>query len=150
MKCPFCQEKDTSVRDSRSVDDAKVVRRRRHCESCNGRFTTFERVQFRELVIIKRTGVKRPFDKTKILKSITTALRKRNVSNDEIEKLTDSIVLELESSNTRTISSRMVGKLIMRKLAKIDHVAYIRFASVYQDFTDAKDFARFIRNIKDI
>lgn len=148
MKCPFCEAKNTSVKDSRETDEARVIRRRRHCSNCNGRFTTFERIQFRELVVIKRTGAKRPFDRTKIFKSITTALRKRNFTNEDIEKLTERIVLELESLPTKEIKSRAIGKLIMQELAKIDPVAYIRFASVYKDFSNAQDFAKFISKIK--
>lgn len=148
MKCPFCEAKNTSVKDSRETDESRVIRRRRHCSNCNGRFTTFERIQFRELVVIKRTGSKRPFDRTKILKSIATALRKRNFTDEDIEKLADRIVLELESSTTREIKSRAIGKLIMQELAKIDPVAYIRFASVYKDFSNAQDFAKFISKIK--
>ncbi len=148
MKCPFCEAKNTSVKDSRETDEARVIRRRRHCSNCNGRFTTFERVQFRELIVIKRTGAKRPFDRTKILKSITTALRKRNFTNEDIEQLTERIILELESSTTKEIKSRAIGKLIMQELAKIDPVAYIRFASVYKDFSNAQDFAKFISKIK--
>jgi transcriptional repressor NrdR len=147
MKCPFCEALNTSVKDSRDSDESRVIRRRRHCNECKGRFTTFERIQIRELVVIKRTGAKRPFDRTKILKAITTALRKRNFTNDDIEKLTDKIVLEIESSSTREIKSRMIGKLIMQELANIDPVAYIRFASVYKDFADAQDFAKFISKI---
>ena len=104
MKCPFCETKNTSVKDSRETDESRVIRRRRHCSKCNGRFTTFERIQFRELVVIKITGAKRPFDRTKILKSIATALRKRNFTNEDIEKLSDRIVLELESSTTKEIA----------------------------------------------
>lgn len=148
MKCPFCEAKNTSVKDSRETDEARVIRRRRHCSNCNGRFTTFERIQFRELVVIKRTGTKRPFDRTKILKSITTALRKRNFTNEDIEQLTERIVLELESLPIKEIKSRAIGKLIMQELAKIDPVAYIRFASVYKDFSNAQDFAKFISKIK--
>ncbi len=148
MKCPFCEAKNTSVKDSRETDESRVIRRRRHCGKCNGRFTTFERIQFRELVVIKRTGIKRPFDRTKILKSIATALRKRNFTDEDIEKLSDRIVLELESSTTKEIKSKAIGKLIMQELAKIDPVAYIRFASVYKDFSNAQDFAKFISKIK--
>lgn len=148
MKCPFCEAKNTSVKDSRETDESRVIRRRRHCSKCNGRFTTFERIQFRELVVIKRTGSKRPFDRTKILKSIATALRKRNFTDEDIEKLSDRIVLELESSTTKEIKSKAIGKLIMQELAKIDPVAYIRFASVYKDFSNAQDFAKFISKIK--
>jgi transcriptional repressor NrdR len=148
MKCPFCKSEDVSVKDSRDTNEGKVIRRRRQCGNCNGRFTTFERIQITELTVVKRTGVKRPFDRTKILKSITTALRKRNVTDEQIEKLTDEIVVELESSSSKEINSRAIGKLIMQKLAKIDPVAYIRFASVYKDFATAQDFAKFISKIK--
>ncbi len=148
MKCPFCQESNSSVKDSRDTSEGKVIRRRRHCGSCGGRFTTFERIQMRELVVVKRTGTKRPFDRSKILKSITTALRKRNFTEEQIEKLSDKVTLELESSSSREIPSRMIGKLIMSELEKIDLVAYIRFASVYKDFATAQDFARFIKKIK--
>ncbi len=148
MKCPFCQSEDISVKDSRDTHEGKVIRRRRQCGKCKGRFTTFERIQIRELTVIKRTGVKRPFDRNKILQSITTALRKRNVTDEEIENITDKIVVEIESSTSREINSRAIGKLIMQKLAKIDPVAYIRFASVYKDFATAQDFAKFISKIK--
>ena len=141
-------KKNTSVKDSRETDESRVTRRRRYCNNWNGRFTTFERIQFRELIVIKRTGSKRPFDRSKILKSITTALRKRNFTDENIEKLADRISLELESSTTKEIKSTTIGKLIMQELAKIDPVAYIRFASVYKDFTNAQDFAKFISKIK--
>ena len=148
MKCPFCQSADISVKDSRNTDENRVIRRRRYCGNCGGRFTTFERIQIRELVVIKRTGAKRPFDRTKIFKSIATALRKRNFTDQQVDKFTDKIVVELESSSSREINSRMIGKLIMQKLAKIDQVAYIRFASVYKDFATVQDFAKFIGKIK--
>lgn len=148
MKCPFCQSADISVKDSRDTDENRVIRRRRYCSNCGGRFTTFERIQIRELVVIKRTGSKRPFDRTKIFKSIETALRKRNFTDQQVDKFTDKIVVELESSSSREINSRMIGKLIMQELAKIDQVAYIRFASVYKDFATVQDFAKFIGKIK--
>jgi transcriptional repressor NrdR len=148
MKCPFCQARNTFVKDSRETDEAKVIRRRRHCENCNGRFTTFERIQLRELSVIKRSGAKKPFDRIKIMQSIATALRKRNFTNEDIEKLTESIVLQIESSTNKEIKSRAIGKLIMKELEKIDPVAYIRFASVYKDFSNAQDFAKFISKIK--
>lgn len=148
MKCPFCQSADISVKDSRDTDENRIIRRRRYCGNCGGRFTTFERIQIRELVVIKRTGSKRPFDRTKIFKSIETALRKRNFTDQQVDKFTDKIVVELESSSSREINSRMIGKLIMQELAKIDQVAYIRFASVYKDFATVQDFAKFIGKIK--
>ena len=148
MQCPFCKSVDISVKDSRNTDENRVIRRRRYCGNCNGRFTTFERIQTRELVVVKRTGSKRPFDRAKIVKSIATALRKRNFTDQQVDKFTDKIVVELESSSSREINSRMIGKLIMQELAKIDQVAYIRFASVYKDFATAQDFAKFISKIK--
>jgi len=148
MKCPFCENSDTMVRDSRETDEGKAIRRRRHCVKCGGRFTTFERVSMRELVVVKRTGSKRPFDRSKILKSISTALRKRNVSDDKVEEITNQIVVELESDSSREIPTRKIGKLILQELSRIDPVAYIRFASVYKDFSTAEDFAKFISKIK--
>ena len=148
MKCPFCDSPDTSVKDSRNTDEGKIVRRRRHCGSCGGRFTTFERIQIRELIVVKRSGAKRPFDRTKIEKSIITALRKRNFSDKQIEALSDKIILELESASTKEIPTRKIGKLIMDELAKVDPVAYIRFASVYKDFANIEDFTRFIGKLQ--
>lgn len=147
MQCPFCQAKQTSVKDSRNIDQGKIVRRRRHCQKCTGRFTTFERIQTKQLIVIKRTGIKRPFERSKVAGSIRTALRKRNFSDQDIDKLTDKITLTLESSTENEIKSRSIGKLIMRELAKIDHVAYIRFASVYKDFSNIQDFAKFISKL---
>lgn len=149
MQCPFCSTEDTNVKDSRTTDEGKVVRRRRQCEKCGGRFTTFERLQIRELAIVKRSGSKRPFDRNKVRKSIATAMRKRNFDDKQIEEITDRIVLEIESSSSREIPSRKIGNLIMQELAKIDEVAYIRFASVYKDFANAQDFAKFISKIKE-
>ena len=148
MKCPFCDSPDTSVKDSRNTDEGKIVRRRRHCGNCGGRFTTFERIQIRELIVVKRSGAKRPFDRTKIEKSIITALRKRNFSDKQIEALSDKIILELESGSTKEIPTRKIGKLIMDELAKVDPVAYIRFASVYKDFAKIEDFTRFIGKLQ--
>lgn len=148
MKCPFCHAPETIVKDTRETEEGKVIRRRRSCTKCKGRFTTFERIQLRELSIIKKSGAKRPFDRNKILKSISTALRKRNFSDEVIENIANNIILEIESSSAREVESRAIGKLIMSELAKIDPVAYIRFASVYKDFANAQDFARFIGQIK--
>lgn len=150
MKCPFCKSTNIAVKDSRNTDENRAIRRRRHCAKCNGRFTTFERVQLRELIVIKRTGIRRPFDRFKIFQSITTALRKRNFTEEQIENFVDQIIIKLESSSSGEITSRRIGRLIMQRLAKIDHVAYIRFASVYKDFSSAQDFARFISKIKNI
>ncbi|RTK93634.1 MAG: transcriptional repressor NrdR [Rickettsiales bacterium] len=148
MKCPFCKTLDTNVKDSRETDGGSIIRRRRECGECKKRFTTFEKVQLREIMVIKRSGLKRPFDRSKIFKSITTALRKRNFSNEDIEKFVNKICLELENANDKEIQSKTIGKIIMQELAIIDQVAYVRFASVYKDFTTIQDFIKFISNIK--
>lgn len=148
MKCPFCDQQNTSVKDSRYTDNGLVVRRRRQCPVCNGRFTTFERVQLRELSVVKRSGSKKPFDRNKIHKSIMTAVRKRNISDDQVIAITNKIVLNFENGNLREIASRKIGEVIMNELAQVDQVAYIRFASVYKDFSSVRDFAIFINKIK--
>lgn len=125
-----------------------MIRRRRYCKLCSGRFTTFERIQLRELLVIKRSGIKKPFDRNKIEQSIATALRKRKLSGTQITALANKIVLELESSNLHEIPTRKIGEIILSELAQIDQVAYIRFASVYKDFSSARDFAIFIGKIK--
>jgi len=147
MKCPFCNTSNTNVKDSRNTDEEKVIRRQRHCSKYIERFTTFERIQIRELIVVKRSGAKRPFDRIKVEKSIITALRKRNFSDKRIEALSYEIVLELESTNTKEIPTRKIGKLIMHELAKVDPVAYIRFASVYKDFANIQDFTKFISKL---
>lgn len=148
MHCPFCNSPHTNVKDSRNTEDGVVTRRRRICEKCNGRFTTFERIMLKELFVIKRSGVRRKFDREKIVKSMLAAVRKRNISEEALEKIADNIVREVERSATGEMQTRNIGAMIMKSLAKIDEVAYIRFASVYKDFNSAKDFAKFIGNIK--
>lgn len=148
MKCPFCEHSDSYVIDSRNNEDRKIIRRRRECEACNKRFTTFEKIQFRELTVIKRSGVKKLFERQKIEKAITTALHKRNITDKQINELVSRIVLEIENSNLREISTRKIGDIIMKELAAVDQVAYIRFASVYKDFSTAHDFATFISKLK--
>lgn len=148
MRCPYCTNMETVVKDSRTTEEGKVVRRRRQCTECGGRYTTFERLQLRELVVVKRSGYKRPFDRNKILHSIATAMRKRNFDDAKIEEITNNVVLQIESSTSKEIPTRKIGNLIMKELAKNDLVAYIRFASVYKDFADAQDFAKFINKIK--
>jgi transcriptional repressor NrdR len=148
MKCPFCFTIGAFVKDSRETDNGNIIRRRRYCKGCGGRFTTFERVQLGELLVIKRSGIKKAFDRNKVLKSIATAVRKRNISEETINQITNKIVLESESSSSREIPTRKIGELIMQELAKIDLVAYVRFASVYKDFSSAQDFARFVNKIK--
>jgi transcriptional repressor NrdR len=142
MKCPFCGHGDTQVKDSRPSEDAATIRRRRYCTRCDSRFTTFERVQLRELFIVKRTGERRPFDREKISRSIGIAVRKRPVTPEQVEQLVNRIAQKLESSTESEIPSQRVGEMVMEGLKALDPVAYIRFASVYRDFREAKDFAK--------
>ena len=148
MLCPFCREKDTSVVDSRPTEDGSAIRRRRVC-GCERkeRFTTFERVQFRELTVVKNNGRKEPFDRDKIAKSITISLRKRPVDSESIEKFISKIVRNLEGLGENEIPTSTIGKFIMDGLANLDQVAYVRFASVFKNFKDAKDFEHFIGNL---
>ena len=148
MLCPFCREKDTSVVDSRPTEDGTAIRRRRVC-ACERkeRFTTFERVQFRELTVIKNNGQRAPFDRDKIAKSINIALRKRPIDNESIEKFISKIVRNLEGLGENEIPTSTIGKFIMDGLANLDQVAYVRFASVYRNFKEAKDFEQFIGNL---
>jgi transcriptional repressor NrdR len=148
MLCPFCREKDTSVVDSRPTEDGTAIRRRRVC-GCERkeRFTTFERVQFRELTVIKTNGRREPFDRDKIAKSITISLRKRPINSETMEKFISKIVRNLEGLGENEIPTTTIGKFIMDGLANLDQVAYVRFASVYRNFKEAKDFEQFIGNL---
>ena len=148
MLCPFCRQKDTSVVDSRPTEDGSAIRRRRVC-SCERkeRFTTFERVQFRELAVIKSSGRRAPFDRDKITKSITIALRKRPIDSDTIEKFISKIIRNLEGLGENEIPTSTIGKFIMDGLSNLDQVAYVRFASVYRNFKEAKDFEQFVGNL---
>ena len=140
MRCPSCNSLDTQVKDSRPTEDSAVIRRRRVCVACNFRFTTFERVQLRELTVIKRNGRRVPFDRDKLLRSVQIALRKRPVEAERIEEAVSKIVRELESQGESEVSSETVGELVMEALRSLDDVAYVRFASVYRNFREAKDF----------
>ncbi len=144
MKCPFCGHLDTQVKDSRPSDEGSAIRRRRSCPQCNGRFTTFERVQLRELVILKRSGRRAPFDRTKLERSLGIALRKRPVQPEQVEQMVSRIVRQLESLGETEIPSSTVGDFIMKALKAVDDVAYVRYASVYKDFRRTGDFARFL------
>jgi len=148
MLCPFCRKKDTSVVDSRPTEDGTAIRRRRVC-SCERkeRFTTFERVQFRELTVLKNNGRRAPFDRDKIAKSITIALRKRPIDSESVEKFISKIVRNLEGLGENEIPTSTIGKFIMDGLANLDQVAYVRFASVYRNFKEAKDFEQFVGNL---
>lgn len=147
MKCPFCGCDDTQVKDSRNADDNTAIRRRRECPECGSRFTTFERIQLRELIIVKKNGEKVPFDRDKLEKSIRLSVRKRPVDAERVQKIVNSIQRRLESSGESEIPSREIGECVMEALSKIDHVAYIRFASVYKDFREVKDFEDFVETI---
>ena len=144
MRCPFCGKDDTQVKDSRASDDGGSIRRRRLCTSCGSRFTTFERIQLRDLTVIKRNGKKIPFERDKLLKSMLMALRKRQTEDDAIERAVNGIVRQLESYGENDIQSKLIGELVMNALAEIDNVAYIRYASVYRDFREASDFGKFV------
>ncbi|MDD4556539.1 MAG: transcriptional regulator NrdR [Alphaproteobacteria bacterium] len=147
MRCPFCNSLDTQVKDSRTTDDSTTIRRRRECLECGSRFTTFERVQLRELVVVKKNGDKTLFDREKLAKSIQIAVRKRPVSPERVEKIVNSIQRRLESSGEAEIATRTIGECVMESLLSLDHIAYIRFASVYKDFREVKDFEEFVDTI---
>ncbi|WP_292493810.1 transcriptional regulator NrdR [Methylobacterium sp.] len=140
MRCPYCGGPDTQVKDSRPSDDAAAIRRRRVCPDCGGRFTTFERVQLRELTVLKRSGKRVPFDRDKLQRSIGVALRKRPVDPERVERLVSGITRQLESSGEAEIGSEAIGELVMEGLKGLDDVAYVRFASVYKNFREASDF----------
>jgi transcriptional repressor NrdR len=140
MRCPSCGSLDTQVKDSRPTEDSAVIRRRRVCLACNFRFTTFERVQLRELTVIKRNGRRVPFDRDKLLRSVQIALRKRPVDPERIDQMVSKIVRELESMGESEVSSETIGEIVMEHLRGLDDVAYVRFASVYRNFREAKDF----------
>ena len=140
MRCPYCQSEDTQVKDSRPAEDGAAIRRRRICPVCGGRFTTFERVQLRDLVVLKKSGRKVPFDRDKLMRSFDIALRKRNVDPDRVERAVTGIVRQLESSGESEIVAGDIGRLVMEALKALDDVAYVRFASVYRNFREARDF----------
>ncbi len=144
MKCPFCGVEDTQVKDSRPAEDSAAIRRRRFCAACSSRFTTFERVQLREITVIKTDGRRVPFDREKLARSIRVALRKRPVEEDRIERLVTGIQRRLETEMEAEVNSRQIGEIVMETLRGVDQVAYVRFASVYRNFNEAKDFQSFL------
>ena len=148
MRCPNCASLDTQVKDSRPTEDSSVIRRRRVCLACNFRFTTFERVQLRELTVIKRNGRRVPFDRDKLLRSVQIALRKRPVEPERIDQAVSKLVRELESQGESEISSETVGEMVMEALRALDDVAYVRFASVYRSFEDVADFREEIERLE--
>lgn len=148
MHCPFCGNEDTQVKDSRPSEDGMSIRRRRFCAACNARFTTFERIQFRELFVIKKGGERRPFDRDKLTRSISMATQKRPIAHEQVELIINNIVRELESSDESDIPTAYIGEMVMTALSKLDQVAYVRFASVYRDFCETKDFEQFIKKLR--
>jgi transcriptional repressor NrdR len=144
VRCPFCGELESQVKDSRPTEDGAAIRRRRLCPQCGGRFTTFERVQLRELTILKRSGRRAPFDREKLVRSISIATRKRPVDPERIERMVNGIVRRLESLGETELGSSVVGEMVMKALKALDDVAYVRYASVYRDFRQTDDFARFL------
>jgi len=148
MRCPFCGHDDTQVKDSRPSEDNAAIRRRRHCPECGGRFTTFERVQLRELVVIKKNGRREPFEREKLERSMLHALRKRPVERERVDRTITGIVRRLESMGENELPSAVIGELIMQALQSLDKVAYVRFASVYKNFRETKDFEAFIGELQ--
>ena len=149
MRCPFCGSESTQVKDSRPAEDGTSIRRRRECSACGGRFTTFERVQLRELIVVKSNGRKTPFDRDKLMRSIDIAVRKRNVEPDRVEQMASGIIRRLETAGEGEVPSKRIGELVMEGLATLDDVAYVRYASVYKNFREAKDFEQFLEDLDD-
>lgn len=147
MRCPFCGHEDTQVKDSRPADDGAAIRRRRLCGNCGQRFTTVERVQLRDLTVAKADGRRVPFDRDKLARSIRVALRKRPVDDERIERIVNGIVRQLEASGDSEVPSHQIGQLVMETLKEVDAVAYVRFASVYRDFREARDFEAFLGSL---
>lgn len=148
MRCPFCGHEDTQVKDSRPADDGASIRRRRLCGNCGQRFTTVERVQLRELTVAKADGRRVPFDRDKLARSIRIAMRKRPVDDDRIERIVNGVVRQLEASGDNEVATHNIGELVMETLKEVDAVAYVRFASVYRDFREARDFEAFLGSLE--
>ncbi len=149
MRCPFCGQDDTQVKDSRPTEDNTAIRRRRSCPECGARWTTFERVQLRELTVVKSDGDRAPFDRDKVNKSLRIALRKRPVTEERIERIVNSIQRRLETSGESEIPTKAIGEMVMENLRDLDMVAYVRFASVYRNFREAKDFETFVEDLSE-
>ena len=149
MRCPFCSNEDSQVKDSRPTEDNTAIRRRRICDQCASRFTTFERIQLRDLVVVKTNDKKEVFDRDKMFRSLSMALRKRNINQEKIEKIINAIVRKLENSGDTEVKSSLIGEFIMDALSHLDQVAYVRFASVYKNFREVKDFEDFLGNLED-
>ena len=150
MRCPFCSTDDTQVKDSRQAEEGSAIRRRRNCSSCGGRFTTFERIQLRELIVIKNNGSKEVFDREKLFQSMKTPLRKRPIDSAKLDQMVSGIVRQLEAYGDNEIPTKMIGELVMQAFAETDQVAYIRYASVYKDFREVEDFNEFVGDLQKI
>lgn len=150
MHCPFCSAEDTQVKDSRQAEEGNAIRRRRSCTECGGRFTTFERTQLRELIVIKNDGERELFDREKLYRSMKTPLRKRPIDSAKLENMVNGIVRQLESSSDGEVTTKQIGELVMNAFAETDQVAYIRYASVYKDFREVEDFNEFVGDLKKI
>ena len=149
MRCPFCSNQDSQVKDSRPTEDNTAIRRRRICDQCGSRFTTFERIQLRDLIVLKTNGKKEVFDRDKMFRSLSLALRKRNIDQEKIEKIVNAIVRKLENFGDTEVKSTLIGEYIMEALSHLDQIAYVRFASVYKNFREVKDFEDFLGNLED-
>jgi transcriptional repressor NrdR len=150
MRCPFCAHDDSQVKDSRPTEDNTAIRRRRQCDSCGARFTTFERVQLREVTVVKSDGTRVPFDRAKLDQSVALACRKRGIAQERLDQLVSGVQRQLETLGDSEVATRAIGEMIMDGLRGLDAVAYIRFASVYRDFTEAKDFEEFAGTVRDV
>ena len=149
MRCPFCAHEDSQVKDSRPTEDNTAIRRRRQCSSCGARFTTFERVQLRDIIVVKSTGARESFDRGKIEQSVTLACRKREISPEQIDRLVSGVQRQVETLGDNEVPSMAIGEMVMEGLRQIDTVAYIRFASVYRDFSEARDFEEIASEVRD-
>jgi transcriptional repressor NrdR len=147
MRCPFCGHHDTSVKDSRTTDDQAAIRRRRNCEACGSRFTTFERIQLRDFWVVKKNGDRVPFDREKLTHSIVTSMNKHALDPDRVERVVSSIVRQLETSGEQEITTKLIGEMVMQALFNLDPVAYVRFASIYKEFNNVQDFVRFVQSM---
>ena len=150
MRCPFCAHDDSQVKDSRPTEDNTAIRRRRQCDSCGARFTTFERVQLREVIVVKSDGTREAFDRTKIDQSVALACRKRGVAQERLDQLVSGVQRQIETMGESEVPAKAIGEMVMEGLRGLDTVAYIRFASVYRDFTEAKDFEDFASTVRDV
>lgn len=149
MRCPFCAHDDSQVKDSRPTEDNTAIRRRRQCDSCGARFTTFERVQLREVSVVKSSGTRESFDRTKIEQSVALACRKRGIGQERLDQLVSGVQRQIETLGESEVAAKAIGQMVMDGLRGLDSVAYIRFASVYREFTEAKDFEEFAGNVRD-